>query len=248
MENKTAQELRQMAADCYQQKQESWERSDTDGFLTQWASGLSASLYIAQAEIVENGGKWEFPGLFDVATGNRVPAKQISCYNKFAYRHETRWALFDPETGKLTGVFYPCGDRSRKLKAAGLIERPELVPAKAEIVGQGTGLSGSAWVVKQRTDGGCPPFPVASLETQAQPLIEWAKAHTNASYGVQTTSGVSKNGRAFFKISFGVRGLCDASIDFYSKGFLILRASGQRQGDVYNMDSIWTALKTLEVK
>ena len=41
-----ADEHRQMAAKAEQDKAESWERSDTDGFLSQWASGLTASLQL----------------------------------------------------------------------------------------------------------------------------------------------------------------------------------------------------------
>lgn len=55
---------------------DSFERSDTDGFLTQWASGMMSRLEYAKYEIAENDGKWEFPALFDL-DGNLVPAKHI---------------------------------------------------------------------------------------------------------------------------------------------------------------------------
>lgn len=53
---RTAAEYRQMAADCYGRANESWERSDTDGFLSQWASQQMASRYLHNAQIVEDGG------------------------------------------------------------------------------------------------------------------------------------------------------------------------------------------------
>jgi hypothetical protein len=48
-------------AEYYQrQVTESQERSDTDGFLSQWASGMNAQLRSRQAEIAEHGGLWTF--------------------------------------------------------------------------------------------------------------------------------------------------------------------------------------------
>lgn len=52
----TAEEYRQMAKECHQRVQESYERSDTDGYLSQWALTQSASLYSNLAQLVEKGG------------------------------------------------------------------------------------------------------------------------------------------------------------------------------------------------
>ena len=71
----TAKEYRKMAEDAEQQSADSFERCDTDGFLSQWASGLTAQKYRLQANIEDNGGAAWFVGLY--AGSERVPAKQI---------------------------------------------------------------------------------------------------------------------------------------------------------------------------
>ncbi len=145
----TAEELRAKAAECAERSEESFQRCDTDGFLSQWANDLTARLYRTQADLVDNGGVDEFLGLCKIATGERVRAKIIRG------RFGPCWAIVG-EDDKFTGEFFPTGPRSRKQKAAGLCEKPEMAPAGAKIDGQGTGLSGSAWVAIYRTDGGCP--------------------------------------------------------------------------------------------
>jgi hypothetical protein len=93
--------LRAAAAKAEQQKQESYDRSDTDGFMSQWASGLSAQEALMKAELEENAGKAEFVALFD-KDGNMVPAKLID--TKFG----PAWAVYsDPNdsSSKFTGEF-----------------------------------------------------------------------------------------------------------------------------------------------
>jgi len=84
----TASTLRAEAAQHEQDKADSFERCDTDGFLSQWASGCTAALKRVQASIVEAGGNAEFPALFDL-DGNPVPAKLID--TKFG----TSWGVFE---------------------------------------------------------------------------------------------------------------------------------------------------------
>jgi len=149
----SAQKLRTDAESRYAAREESFQRCDTDGFLSQWAHDLSGQRASAQATILEHGGVSEFVGLFRVATDERLPAKIIN--NQYG----TAWMICDPTTGRATGEFYPTGARSRKQRKAGLEERMELATAEARIVGQGRGLSGSAWVQVVRTDGGWPGCP-----------------------------------------------------------------------------------------
>ena len=52
----TADEYRKMAQGCRDRSAESWERSDTDGFLSQWASDSMARQYDNLADWAENGG------------------------------------------------------------------------------------------------------------------------------------------------------------------------------------------------
>jgi hypothetical protein len=145
-----AAELRAEAKAHADEARASFERCDTDGFLSQWASDLNAQLARRQAEILESGGVAEFPGLFNEA-GQRVRAKLIDG------RYGLCWALCD-KRDKFTGTFVPFSGtgRSRKQKAMGLHEAQEVVPAYAHIVGVGTGLSGRCWVQTLRKDEGYP--------------------------------------------------------------------------------------------
>jgi hypothetical protein len=156
MTTQTPQELRTAAAAADRDAAESFERSDTDGFLSQWASGITARLYRAQAALAEAGGRAAFPALFDTA-GNLVPAKLV----------ETRWGMAwgllpgDDPRGRFTGWFRPSKARSAAVRQANDAARGYQVgrvmaPARAEIMGSGTGLSGaaSASVGVRRTDGG----------------------------------------------------------------------------------------------
>lgn len=101
-------ELRQKAAECHERAAESFERCDTDGFLSQWSNGLSGNLYERAAEIEENGGLAEFWGLFD-DDGQRVAAKMIDG------RFGQCWALCD-ENGKFTGRFIPLCDAALEME------------------------------------------------------------------------------------------------------------------------------------
>lgn len=139
----TAAELRAKAAAAEQEAYDSFERCDTDGFISQWAHGLSATRDRTQAEILENGGVSEFWGLYEC--DRRVKARLID--GKFGMS----WLLSDEEADKFGRRFIPVGDNSRVQKKLGLSERKELAPAEAVITGQGYGLSGSAWVTTVRT-------------------------------------------------------------------------------------------------
>lgn len=61
---RTAAEYREMAARSRKASADSWERSDTDGYLTQWACDSVAREYDVLADLVENGGKVEAQALF----------------------------------------------------------------------------------------------------------------------------------------------------------------------------------------
>lgn len=142
--NAEADALRTAAQKSFSAAEESFQRSDTDGFLSQWALDLSGRKDLLQAEIVENGGTWEFPALFDL-DGNLVAAKLIQT------RYGMAWALLadDSGYGRFLGFFNPSRaiseERARVANArkgyyVGLV----LAPAVAEIMGSGTGLSGAA--------------------------------------------------------------------------------------------------------
>jgi hypothetical protein len=87
MTNLSPTELRERATAHEQEAIDSFERSDTDGFLSQWASGINASVDRLQATITENGGLSDFAALF--RDGELVPAVQIET------RYGWRWAIFE---------------------------------------------------------------------------------------------------------------------------------------------------------
>jgi hypothetical protein len=149
-EGKTAAEWRAEAQACRAKKEESFQRCDTDGFLTQWADGITASLYGMKATLAESNGMSEFPGLFVRATGERVRAKLINGSYGWC------WALVD-DRDEFTGTFYGDSRTKRaKLYKAGYEVRMEMAPAKAKVVGTGHGLSGNAWAAIVRADRGYP--------------------------------------------------------------------------------------------
>lgn len=139
------------AAQHYRDREDSFARCDTDGFLSQWASGLCGSLERERARLARAGGQDTFLGLFKREGGARVAAKLID--GKWG----KCWAFCD-EAGKFTGKFlsHSKGTPRSKMFREGYETRKELASAVAEITGQGTGLSGTAWVAVFRTDEGYP--------------------------------------------------------------------------------------------
>lgn len=143
---KTAQEHRAKAAQHETDRAESWERSDTDGFLSQWASGLNAQLERRKADLVDAGKMAVFTGLFE--GDRRVKARMITTKYGVAWLlHEDEAELIERRGKK----FLPTGKKSRVLRNLGLAERAELAPAWAKMDGRGYGLSGTAWVATFRT-------------------------------------------------------------------------------------------------
>lgn len=61
---KTASQWRDKAKGSDRAAQESYERSDTDGFMSQWALGVAAREYELCAKLAERDGMWEFEALF----------------------------------------------------------------------------------------------------------------------------------------------------------------------------------------
>lgn len=156
----SAAEHRRLAAEALQRQADSYENSDTDGFVSQWASGINANLHATQARILENGGVSTFTALADL-DGNLVPAKMVD--TKFGLA----WGvLSDPtdndssfETWVNRSKASTAAKRVAALEKKGYREVVVLAPARAQIIASGTGLSGaaSAYVGIRRTDGGFSP-------------------------------------------------------------------------------------------
>ena len=146
-----ATDLREQAAQHDRDAYNSRERCDTDGFVSQWASGLMAAQKRLQADLEEAGGRATFPALFDLA-GNLVAAKRVQ--GEWGYY----WLLLatDDPNGRRCGWFGPSKAKDpRKARATdaakgyyvGYVE----AYAKAELAGGNvTCLS----AIAVRTDGG----------------------------------------------------------------------------------------------
>lgn len=141
---------RQKAADCLRKEQESFERSDTDGCVSQWCHSLSAREASARADILRDGGMAVFTGLYEGE--RRVRAKRIDT------QYGTSWLLDATESDLIRRrgkKFLPTGKSSRVLKSLGLSERPERAPAWAVLGGGGTGFSGLTSVYVRTYRTGC---------------------------------------------------------------------------------------------
>lgn len=122
-------------------KSESQDRCDTDGFVSQWASGLSYEEARERANILRNGGRARFVGLYQ--GDRRVKARVIETgFGPAWLLHESEHDLI-AKRGK---PFVPVGGKSRVLKSLGLCQRSEWDLAWAEVTGTGYGLSGQAWI------------------------------------------------------------------------------------------------------
>lgn len=134
----TAAELRARAAAERQEARDSFERCDTDGFLSQWASGINARMYERQAEIAENGGMATFARtvLVSAETGEVVAGARV-VQTRFGERWRIdatdEWVAYMPERASTL---------ARKGYAE--IEVVEQAAAGVCIAGSGTGLSGAA--------------------------------------------------------------------------------------------------------
>jgi hypothetical protein len=136
------------ASQDLQNASDSFERCDTDGFVSQWASGITADLNREKARICRQEGLDTFNGLYSGDT--RVRAKVVN--GRFGYV----WLIDDCDQ-HLTGgrAFIPTGKRSKVQRELGLSERQELAPAWVCTAGSGNGLAGahSVRVITFRT--GC---------------------------------------------------------------------------------------------
>lgn len=95
----TGDQFREQARGRSQAAEESFDRCDTDGFLSQWAAGQMSRVYDALAALADAGGEWTFTYLADL-DGNLVNARAIP--GKFG----TCWMILDAD-GKATGKFAP---------------------------------------------------------------------------------------------------------------------------------------------
>jgi hypothetical protein len=133
--SKTAEQLRQEAVACRQEARDSFERCDTDGFLSQWASGMTAQLADQKAEIAEAGGVAWFARWVLTRDGQEVDARVVET------RYGTKWRIDATDEWVTYG-----SARAAKRRGYVLTEVVEQAAAFAFMAGEGTGLSGRVWV------------------------------------------------------------------------------------------------------
>lgn len=139
-----AQELREQARRMEQEAVESFERSDTDGFLSQWASNISASRARLEAALIEDGGMTETTALF-LLDGT------LASTHKGEGQYGPYWVLNDEAAERLGRRFLSTSQaakpevRSRNNAKKGVAVGRIRVRGEAVIEGRGRGLSGTAW-------------------------------------------------------------------------------------------------------
>lgn len=131
----------------WKEREDSFQRCDTDGFLSQWASGLSAQLAEEQESILRSGGKRTFYALGDL-DGNELPDyREIGYYDKFKFQYGRKW-LVKHADGTTDFVPQSFTSRSKWWKKYRIITVQDW--AWAEIEGRGTGFSGTCWIAVKR--------------------------------------------------------------------------------------------------
>ena len=119
----TADQHRNAAAQHRQDAAESWERSDTDGFLSQWASGINAQVHDRQAEIAEAGGVWTFSRTRLVTLdGQETDAREVQT------RYGRKWRLDSTDQWL---AFQPARESTLAKRGYREVEETEVAPAKA---------------------------------------------------------------------------------------------------------------------
>lgn len=101
----TPEALRQQAAERDLSAAESFDRCDTDGCMSQWASGITAREYELKATLAENGAVTQTAAVFDL-DGNLVPAVWVEGTYGWSWMLLDADGRRDPSLGK-RGFFSP---------------------------------------------------------------------------------------------------------------------------------------------
>lgn len=165
---KTAAQWRQDARECAQRSLDSFDRCDTDGFVSQWANDTIARKYDMYARLAEKDGLWEFRALFTL-TGALVPDAVYlkTRLNKWVWRIGTGQtvAWFDPSRAR-SGARRRANDRAKGYQLGTIRARGYVGTS-----GSGRGLSGAASVgyfIGQEKDSPVEIVDNGTLGTQYQ--------------------------------------------------------------------------------
>lgn len=120
---------------------ESFDRCDTDGFVSQWASGVMADKARLEAWLAARGGSDDFAALFDL-DGNLVAAKLINT------KYGLSWGILatDDPSSRVVRWVGACPKRESTMRKKGFYEGTVRCPAHVTLSGSGTGLSGALTV------------------------------------------------------------------------------------------------------
>lgn len=146
----TAAELREQAAQHERDAAESFERCDTDGFVSQWASGLNAQAARTNAMIAENGGLATFvrTRLVSIETGEPVEDAR-----KVQTRYGAKWRIDSTDEWL---PYAPARESTLAKRGYREVDEFATAPALAKLAAPkgARGLSGatSVYVAVVRTD------------------------------------------------------------------------------------------------
>jgi hypothetical protein len=93
-ESDAAVKLREEAKRNREREEESFQRCDTDGFLSQWALGIGAQEREREAELADAGYMVVRPALMDIESGEIVAACVHISKSKFHYGEEFQWKVY----------------------------------------------------------------------------------------------------------------------------------------------------------
>jgi hypothetical protein len=139
---RTAEQWRAESREMFAKREESYQRSDTDGFLSQWALGSLSQQYSLCAQLAEANGLTETRALFDL-DGNLVPS--IHGHGEYG----EYFAVLDNDERGCRRFFNPSKARNDQIArrndaAKGFYVGLVKVAGKVELLGSGKGLSGCA--------------------------------------------------------------------------------------------------------
>lgn len=169
-EGKTEAQWRELAAACSARSRASFERSDTDGFLSQWASDMTARKHLMCADLARDGGIREFPAPFDLE-GNLINALFIKTQYGWTWLLRTvpHWWKGKPflnPSRALKGAV-----RRRNDSAKGIAMGTVRTRAEVRTGGSGKGMSGAVgmhYFVSRVPDSPVEIVDNGSLGTQYQ--------------------------------------------------------------------------------
>lgn len=85
--------LRQHAEDSRRREEESFQRSDTDGCVSQWCHSITAQEKVREAELRDSGSMIVRPALVDIESGQVVAACVHILQSKFHYGSDYVWKV-----------------------------------------------------------------------------------------------------------------------------------------------------------